>query len=68
MITLYGVHGCPRCSALGSMMKKKNIEFQKNEDVDLMIERKFDAIPVLELEDGTILSYGEAIQYINKRE
>lgn len=65
MITLYGVHGCPMCSTLGAMLKKHHIEYVKNEDTELMIARQFDSIPMLELPDGTLLSYGEAIQYIN---
>ena len=68
MITLYGAHGCPRCSMLSSMMKKKHIEFVKNEDIELIKARDFDSIPMLELEDGTLLDCGAAVKYINKRE
>lgn len=53
---------------LSSMMKKKHIEFVKNEDIELIKARNFDSIPMLELEDGTLLDCGAAVKYINKRE
>ena len=49
-------------------MKKKHIEFVKNEDIELIKARDFDSIPMLELEDGTLLDCGAAVKYINKRE
>lgn len=64
-VVLYGVHGCPMCSTLGSLLKKKNIDFEKNEDTEAMIKMGFNSIPVLELADGTRLEYSEAIRYIN---
>lgn len=68
MITLYGAHGCPRCQMLASMMAKKHMEFVKNEDIELIKAKNFDAIPILELEDGTLLDCGAAVKYINRQE
>ena len=63
-VALYGAHGCPMCSALGSMLKRKNVEFTKIEDIDLIISMGLNSIPVLELETGERLEYAEALKYI----
>lgn len=63
-ITLYGAKGCPMCAALASMMKRKNIEFEKIEDVDHIISLGLNSIPMIELENGERLDYPGALKYL----
>lgn len=64
-VTLYGVHGCPMCAALGELLKHHNIEFVKNEDTEYMIAEGFESIPMIEFDNGERLNYGEALQFLN---
>lgn len=67
-VTLYGVHGCPMCSALGELLKRHHIDFEKNEDTEYMIAQGFDSIPMIEFDNGERLNYGEALQFLNNLE
>jgi len=64
-VILYGAHGCPMCAALGEMLKYHGIKYEKNEDTEYMIQQGFDSIPMLELENGDRLNYGQALKYLN---
>ncbi len=64
-VILYGVHGCPMCAALGELLKRHHIEYEKNEDTDYMISQNFDSIPMIEFDNGERLNYGEALQFLN---
>lgn len=61
-IVLYSTH-CPRCNVLESKLKQKNISFEENNDVDLMVEKGFVTAPVLEI-DGVAFDFKEAVDWI----
>jgi glutaredoxin len=63
-VTLYGAHGCPMCSALASMLKRKNIEFEKVEDIDYIISLGLNSIPVIEFENGDRLDFPGALKFL----
>ena len=61
-IVLHSTH-CPRCNVLESKLKQKNISFEENNDVDLMVEKGFVTAPVLEI-DGVAFDFKEAVDWI----
>ena len=65
-VILYTTH-CPKCMVLEKKLKSKNIEFVENTDTDLMISKGFETTPMLEV-DGTAMSFGEAVKWINNLE
>lgn len=62
MITLYSTH-CPRCNVLEKKLEKKGIEFELNEDIQILIEKGFTTAPVLEV-DGKFMDFMEANKWI----
>ncbi len=62
-VILWSTH-CPRCKVLTSKLQQKGIEYEENTDVELMQERGFQEVPKLELEDGTVMGFGEAVNWL----
>lgn len=59
---------CPKCDILEDKLKEKNIAYETVKD-EVYFDSKGllgEAFPFLELEDGTILNYFNAVKYINK--
>lgn len=54
------------CQMLAQKMSEKGIPFEKNMDVAEMERKKIQHVPVLETDDGKMLSLAEALQYIAK--
>ena len=67
MIKLYTTH-CPRCKVLEKKKTKKGINYEEIDSMDIMTENGFKSVPVLELEDGTILDFAKANSWINEQE
>lgn len=66
MITLYSTN-CPKCKVLETKLKIKKIEYTTCTDVDEMLSRGIKSAPRLELEDGSLLEYTDAIQWVNSK-
>lgn len=64
-IVLHSTH-CPKCKVLESKLKQKNINFEENNNVDLMVERGFKSAPVLEV-DGIAYNFKEAVEWIGEQ-
>lgn len=62
-VTLYSTN-CPKCIMLEKKMNMKGISYSINSDVDLMEEKGFTEIPILEV-DGKILKFKEAVDWVN---
>ena len=62
-VVLYSTH-CPRCCVLEKKLKSNNIEYEEVNDVDLMLEKGFTAVPILEV-DGVVMDFKEANDWIN---
>ena len=60
--------GCSKCKILESTLNEKGIKYNVCEDKELMKYNGFRSVPVLELDDGTILTYGKAVKYVNNWE
>lgn len=57
---------CPRCHVLEKKLIEKNIQFEENNDVELMLQKGFDTAPMLEV-NGEIMNFKEATAWINKQ-
>ena len=57
--------GCSKCKILESKLNEKEIKYDVCEDKEVMKSKGFRSVPVLELDDGTILTYGKAVKYVN---
>lgn len=62
-IVLYST-GCPRCNVLETKLKNKGILFEEVNDEDIMINKGFDSVPILEV-DGNYMDFGKANEFIN---
>lgn len=65
MITLYTID-CGKCLILKKKLNEKGIEYETCKDRDVMEQRGFDFMPVLEV-DGQTMNFGEAIKWVNER-
>ena len=58
---------CPKCRVLESKLKAKKVVFEESRDIEIMQEKGFENAPMLEV-DGTAMSFGEAVKWINNLE
>lgn len=64
---LYTTH-CPKCKVLETKLNQKNIIYESMEDTKVIQDKGFDQLPILELDNGEVLSFVEANKYINSLE
>ena len=64
-ILLYSTK-CPKCKVLEAKLKQSNIEYEEINDVNLMVDKGFTAVPMLEV-DGVIYNFKEAVKWIGER-
>lgn len=64
-IILYST-GCPKCRVLEAKLKEKNIDYVHKNNVDEMLEKGIQSVPVLEV-NGELLDFIKAIQWVNGR-
>lgn len=65
MITLFTID-CPKCKILEKKLSQANIEYEVCEDREIMINKGFNSMPVLDV-DGQIMDFGEAVKWVNER-
>lgn len=65
-VVLYSTH-CPKCSVLEKKLKQKNILFEEVNDIELMKEKGYLSVPVLEV-DGVGMDFKMASDWINSQE
>lgn len=65
-IILYTIH-CPACNVLEKKLKSKNISFEIVDDEEILNKLNIVNFPVMSL-NGSLLSYREAIEWINLME
>jgi len=63
MIKLYSTN-CPRCHVLQKKLDAKNIQYEIHTDREEMINLGLKNAPALEIEEGTLLDFGEAIKWV----
>ena len=64
-VTLYTTF-CPKCRVLETKLKQKGIEYKEITDVDIMTEKGFMSVPMLEV-DNFVMNFTEANNWINER-
>lgn len=64
-VTLYTTF-CPKCRVLETKLKQKGIEYKEITDVDIMTEKGFMSVPMLEV-DNFVMNFTEANTWINER-
>lgn len=65
-VTLYE-HGCPRCKVLKMKLDQKGIQYENVTDVEVMKEKGFKEAPKLEIADGTVMDFKEAVEWIKEQ-
>lgn len=66
-IYLYTID-CPACKVLEQKLIRKGIDFVKVSDIEILREKGLEVFPVLEVEENKLLSYGEAVRWVNNCE
>lgn len=64
-VVIYSSEQCPRCKVIVAKFKKKNIEVIKEIDEDVIIAKGLKSIPWVQLQDGTMLDFKAANDWIN---
>lgn len=64
-VVLHSTH-CPKCNVLRSKLEQKDISFEENNDVELMMQKGFQSVPMLEV-DGIVYSFKEAVEWMKGR-
>lgn len=59
-------NGCPKCKILKSALDEKGIEYEVSSDYRKLLEKNIRSAPCLELENGSILLFEEALQYVQE--
>ena len=65
MMKLYSLKGCPMCDHTKEVLTAKHISFEQIMDESAMRDKGITHVPVLETEDGNLLSGRALIQYLN---
>lgn len=65
MIVLYST-GCPKCKVLETKLKEKGIKYITVTDIDTMLSKGLNFMPVLEV-DGQMLDFKQAVNWVNKQ-
>lgn len=67
MITVYTTEGCPRCKVLKIKLAQKGLEFTEFTDVDKMVEMGITNCPMMSVDNGELMDFSHAINYVNER-
>ena len=57
---------CPKCKVLETKLKQKGIKYKEITDIDIMTEKGFMSVPMLEV-DNFVMNFTEANTWINER-
>jgi glutaredoxin len=60
-------HGCPRCKVLKAKLDNSGIQYETVNDIEVMKMKGFDEAPKLEISDGTIMGFKEAVDWIKEQ-
>ena len=66
MIVLYSNH-CPLCDNLKELLDKNNIDYELVDDVNKMSSLGINRTPMLQVEDGTLMKYKDALNWVKER-
>lgn len=66
-VKLYTTH-CPKCNVLKAKLDDKNLQYEEVTDSDVMTSLGIDEVPVLQIDDGPLMVFSEAVKYVNQME
>lgn len=66
-VKLYTTH-CPKCNVLKAKLDDKNLQYEEVTDIDVMTSLGIDEVPVLQIDDGPLMVFSEAVKYVNQME
>lgn len=64
-VILFTTH-CPKCKVLETKLKKKNIEFSEEENIQILIDKGYKSAPMLSV-DGEMMLFQDAVKWVNAR-
>lgn len=62
---VYSSSTCPKCKVLKMKLDKAGVKYTVNENVEDMEMLGIKSIPYLQLDNGTLLDFAEAVKYAN---
>lgn len=62
-VVLHSTH-CPKCNVLEKKLKQKNIEYEEVNDIEIMKQKGYLSVPVIEV-DGVPMDFSTATEWIN---
>lgn len=62
-VILYSTH-CPRCLVLSKKLQNAGIPYEEISDIAVMTAKGFKEAPKLELADGTVMNFKEAVEWL----
>lgn len=62
---VYSLPTCGQCKVLKTKLQRKNISFEVEENIDKMLELGISGVPVLQLDNGTMLRQIDAIKWVD---
>ena len=65
-MTLYTI-GCSKCNILEKKLQAKDIAFEIISDKKKIQEKGITSLPVLELDTGEQLAFGDAVKWVNNK-
>ena len=64
-MTVYSTEHCPQCQFLKQKMTEKHLLFDVCTDENILTEKGIVSVPVLGLDDGTLLRFADALKYVD---
>jgi glutaredoxin len=64
--TIFYSTGCPKCKILKSKLDEKNIPYEICSDPQIMIDKGFKTVPMLEV-NNKIMNYTESVNWIKEQ-
>ena len=61
---LYTKQGCPLCSVVKVKLNTFGIPYKNETNMEKMLAMGFKTLPILQLDDGTLLQFKEILNYI----
>ena len=67
-MVLYSSSTCPKCKVLKMKLEKAGIKYTADEDIEAMQLLGIKSLPYLQLDNGTLLDFGDAVRYLKEKE
>lgn len=64
-ILILHTNNCPRCRILKDLMDSKNMDYEINQDMSILIDMGYMSAPMLQVGDD-FLDFGKAIKYVKE--